>query len=129
MKLRITVEGKVYDVDVEVLDGGTGGPVSPPRPSAAAASAPSAAAPAPAASEAPPAGEDDERVLRSPIAGSVLQVNVAAGDAVKINQVLMVMEAMKMETNIASPQEGKIRTVHVRAGESVRQGQALVEFE
>jgi glutaconyl-CoA/methylmalonyl-CoA decarboxylase subunit gamma len=56
-------------------------------------------------------------------------VNVAPGDQVSLNQVLLVMEAMKMETNIAAPTEGTIKAVHVRSGDTVRQGQPLLEFE
>lgn len=131
MKLRITIENKAYDVDVEVLDANGAmtaqapaapGPAGPSTPMPAPA--PAAPAPAPAA----PSGTD-EKVMKSPIPGAILQLNVSPGDSVKLNQVLLVMEAMKMETNIASPQEGRIAAVHVRIGESVRQGQALVAFE
>jgi len=126
MKLRITVEGKSYDVDVEVLDDST--PYTSPasRPAAAKATETSGAA-APPPSDVPQG--DDEKAVRSPIAGVVLKVNVAPGDEVSVNQVVMVMEAMKMETNIASPIAGKVRTVHVKGGESVKQGQLLVEVE
>jgi biotin carboxyl carrier protein len=136
MKLRITIENKTYDVDVEVLDGNGGGTaVHAPAPAAAPSGKSRAAAPAsaPAARAAAPspAGpvDSDEKVMKSPIPGSILQLNVAPGDSVALNQVLLVMEAMKMETNIASPREGRIAAVHVRIGESVRQGQSLVEFE
>ncbi len=128
MKLRITVEGKVYDVDVEVLDeAAASAPPSASRPAPTAPAAP--AAPAEAPRQAPASATDEERGLRSPIAGSILQVNVAKGEEVSLNQVLMVMEAMKMETNIASPQAGKIAAVHVASGDAVKQGQLLVEFE
>ena len=133
MKLRITIDNKTYDVDVEVLDSNGGTAVAAPPPPVNAAAKP--AAPAPARTPAPvapaPAGPvgGDDRVMKSPIPGTVLQLNVAPGESVKLNQVLLVMEAMKMETNIASPREGRISAVHVHTGESVRQGQALVEFE
>lgn len=112
MKLRITIQGKSYDVDVEVLDqGGT-----------AVASQPAAAS-----SAAPPSGGLEP--CTSPIAGTVTQVNVGPGDAVSANQVLLVMEAMKMETNISSAGAGVVRSVSVAVGDSVTQGDVLVEFE
>lgn len=130
MKLRITLEGRTYEVDVEVVDGAgaTGAPEAQARPAprqeSAGETAQQGSAPAPASDTA--AGEN---LLNSPIAGSVLQVNVKPGDTVTLNQVLLVMEAMKMETNIASPVAGKIKSVQVKQGDTVRQGQALVEFE
>jgi glutaconyl-CoA/methylmalonyl-CoA decarboxylase subunit gamma len=132
MKLRITVEGKTYDVDVEILDGpqSAAAPSSAPAPSRSAAAAPpSGGAPAPAP---PPPSEPaaaGDKVLQSPIAGSVIQVHVKPGDKVPLNHVLLVMEAMKMETNIAAPSEGVIKAVHVKTGDTVRQGQTLIEFE
>lgn len=126
MKLRITLEGKTYDVDVEILDG-QGGTPSEPR-STTQASKPAAAPAAPVAAPADAPAEPGENVLQSPIAGAVLQVNVKAGDTVELNQVLLVMEAMKMETNIASPVAGSVKAVHVNSGDAVRQGQLLVEF-
>lgn len=126
MKLRITVEGKTYDVDVEIVGGASAAmpPPSAPRPVSPTASTPPVAS---SAADAPTVGDD--KSLQSPIAGSVIQVNVAPGDQVSLNQVLLVMEAMKMETNIAAPMEGTIKAVHVRSGDTVRQGQPLLEFE
>ncbi len=137
MKLRITVEGLSYDVEVEFLD--TEAPVLTPQAPQAASqqaaqtsrSAPPAAAPAaaPARPAAQPSGAGSEdRVCKSPIAGTVLQVKVKPGDTVSLNQVIAIMEAMKMETNIASPVAGTVRAVHVSAGDAVKQGQLLVEF-
>jgi glutaconyl-CoA/methylmalonyl-CoA decarboxylase subunit gamma len=131
MKLRITVEGKTYDVEVEVLDGSPAGAM-PPSSSAASPARPQAVGPAAAAAASMPEAEPvaaDAKTLQSPIAGSVIQVNVKVGERVAINQVLIVMEAMKMETNIAAPSEGVIKAVRVSQGDSVRQGQALIEFE
>lgn len=127
MRLRVTVEGKTYNVDVEVLDGESGSSPSTPRPAAAAPAPGATEAPAPAAAAPPPVAAG-ENVLQSPIAGTILSVAVSPGDAVELNQVLMVMEAMKMETNIAAPTAGTIKAVHVSAGDTVKQGQLLVEF-
>lgn len=133
MKLRVTVAGVSYDVDVEVLDAGAitapplGAPVvaQPPKPATSAAPKPGKPAPAPAA--APSAG--GEKVCKSPIAGTVTQVKVKPGDTVAVNQVVVVLEAMKMETNISSPVAGTVKAVNVKAGEAVKHGAVLVELE
>jgi biotin carboxyl carrier protein len=132
MKLKITVHGVAYEVDVEVLDAKdemqrASSPL-PPAPAAAppvsAPGAPSAApAPAPAAG---PIG--DSGGVASPIAGTVLEVKVKAGDEVAQGQTLLVIEAMKMETAIAAPGPGTVKAVPVAAGDAVRENQTLVEF-
>jgi methylmalonyl-CoA carboxyltransferase small subunit len=96
------------------------GPAAPvkPRPTGGKAPAPRAGAEA-----------GGEKSCRSPIAGTITQVRVKAGDTIALNQVLIVMEAMKMETNIASPVVGKVKEVKVKPGEAVKQGQVLVEFD
>jgi glutaconyl-CoA/methylmalonyl-CoA decarboxylase subunit gamma len=135
MKLRITVEGVSYDVDVEVLDQGEGSGMitAPPAvapPVSAAPRGPAPARPSRASSGAAGgASGGGEKTVKSPIAGTITQVRVKAGDAIGLNQVLLVMEAMKMETNIASPVVGKVKAVKVAAGEAVKQGQVLVEFD
>jgi methylmalonyl-CoA carboxyltransferase small subunit len=58
-----------------------------------------------------------------------VQIKIAPGDTVAVNQVLLVMEAMKMETNVASPLAGKVKTIRVSPGDAVKAGQVLVEFE
>lgn len=136
MKLRITVEGKAYDVDVEVLEEGPGGPVygsTSVHSSTVAAPVVNRPAPVPAAAPAPSAPPVEsaagERVVKAPIVGTVVQLKVAPGDTVSVNQVLLVMEAMKMETNVASPIGGKVKALRVAAGEAVKAGQVLIEFE
>src|SRR5690625_6933905 len=113
MRLRVTVEGKTYDVDVEVLDVEAGSSPSTPRPAAAAPAPGASETPAPAAA-APPPVATGENVLQSPIAGTILSVAVSPGDAVELNQVLMVMEAMKMETHSAAPTAGTLTAAHER---------------
>jgi len=128
MKLRITVQNTAYDVDVEVLDAGTAPasvssvPVAPttPAPAAAVPPRPAPAAPTPAAG----GGQS----VTSPIAGNVLEVKVNAGDAVAVNDVVIVLEAMKMESNVVSPHAGTIAQVLVKAGDTVTAGQELVTF-
>jgi methylmalonyl-CoA carboxyltransferase 1.3S subunit len=113
MKLRITVDEKTYEVEVEADETEPvpvrvplGTPAAPPRPA-----------------------EDDDRVCRSPIAGVVVKVAAQPGQTIEPGDILVVLEAMKMETNIAAPIAGKIAAVNVKAGDSVKRGQVLVEFE
>lgn len=139
MKLRITVEGKTYDVDVEVLEQGAAGPVygstsihgstlEAQVASKTTAPVPPAATPPTAAAAAPNAPSSD-RIVKAPIVGTILKLKVAPGDQVEVNQVLLVMEAMKMETNVATPLAGRVKTVRVSPGEAVKAGQVLVELE
>jgi methylmalonyl-CoA carboxyltransferase small subunit len=125
LKLKITVDGKVYEVEVEVSE-----PESPHpgyvAPAAPTTRVPAAAAPAPPSS-APVA--DESKVCRSPCAGVVVRVSAQVGQAIQANDVLLVLEAMKMETAISSPVAGKVAKVRVAVGDAVQAGQVLVEFE
>ena len=94
-KYRVNVNGTVYEVDVEDISGAA--------PVAAPAAAP-AAAPVAAPVSAPAGGEQ----VTSPMPGNILAVNVAAGDTVRKGQVLMILDAMKMENEIMCPCDGKI---------------------
>jgi len=130
MKLKITVHGVAYEVDVEVLDAGEGFPaaVSLPRPRAnSGGAAPASAAPRTAPSVSP-RGTDGGAVT-SPIAGTVVELKCKVGDVVKESQVLLIIEAMKMKTSIAAPTAGKVKTIPVAVGDAVREGQILVELE
>lgn len=128
MKLKITVHGVAYEVDVEVLDAENDFMQASPLPAAYAPHAPMPAQAAPmAAPAAPPRGAAGDNVI-SPIAGTVLEVKVKAGDEVKNGQELLVIEAMKMETAIAAHRDGTVKAVPVAAGDSVRENELLVEF-
>jgi methylmalonyl-CoA carboxyltransferase small subunit len=83
-------------------------------------------APAPPAAGVPVANES--KLCRSPIAGVVVKVSAQPGQAIQVNDVLMVLEAMKMETVITSPVAGKIARVNAAVGDAVQGGQVLVEF-
>ena len=111
----ITVNGNVYDVTVEE---GTG----------SAAPAAKAAAPKAAPKAAPPAGAQGAVKVNAPMPGKILKVNAAAGAAVKKGDVLVVLEAMKMENEICAPQDGTIATVECAAGDSVESGKVLVSL-
>ena len=109
-KYRVNVNGTVYEVELEDITG------------AAPASAPAApAAPAAAPVSAPAGGEK----ITSPMPGNILAVNVAAGDTVRKGQVLMILEAMKMENEIMCPCDGKVVSVSVTKGAAVESGTLL----
>ncbi|MGC3999410.1 MAG: biotin/lipoyl-binding protein [Anaeromyxobacter sp.] len=125
MKLKVTVDGKTYEVDVEASE-----PERPAVQMVAAAparvAAPVMAPPPPAAGGAPVA--DEAKVCRSPISGTVVRVTAQEGQAMQVGDVMLVLEAMKMETNITAPVAAKVAKVNAKVGEAVRTGQVLVEF-
>ena len=126
MKLRITVEGKAYEVEVELLDeaAGSGSPAAPPSVSPPVQLATPVWTP-----PRPGALLSDEKTCRSPIAGVVTRILTKVGQKVKENAPLLVIEAMKMESNIASPTQGIVKSIAVAPGDGVKVGQTLVEFE
>lgn len=118
--LKITVNGVPYDVQVE--EAGASAGTAP-----AAAPAPQAAAPTPAAkpSAAPAA---DAEVVKSPMPGTIMNVKVQAGQSVKSGDVLLVLEAMKMENEIMAPHDAVVDTVLVSKGQGVESGTPLVSL-
>jgi len=127
VKLRITIAGNVYEADVEVLDEDADGPGFAPYASVSPVVPPLAtASPAAASGAVLQAGE---KACVSPVTGLVIRVNVEAGQAVEANELLMVLEAMKMETQVMAPYAGTVKRVHVVAGNSVKAQQVLLEFE
>lgn len=112
-KYNVNVNGTAYEVTVEEVVGGAA-----PAPVAAAP----AAAPAPAPVAAP-AGAGEQ--VKSPMPGNILSVNVNVGDTVAEGQVLMILEAMKMENEISAPQDGTIASIDVRKGDTVNSGDVL----
>ena len=130
MKLRLNIDGKTYEVDVEVFDDNAlrgGGAV---RTAVQSSSAVAVGAAAAAATPAPAAEPIDEsKALRCPISGVVVRVEIEAGQTVKENDTVMVVEAMKMETVINSPRDGKIAKINAKAGDAVQVKQVLVEYE
>ena len=127
---RVSVNGKSYDVVVEEL-GTPAAPASIPAPApAAAAPAPAPApavaatpAPAPMAAKAAPAGGTQ---IICPMPGKIWKLNVREGDAVEEGQLVLVLEAMKMENEIVSPAKGKIAQINCKEGDSVNTGDVLV---
>lgn len=123
-RLRITVDGTAYDVTVEVVEDTDSGmvalpssPASPPPP------APALAAPAPAAAPAAPAGAGD---VTSPLAGTIVSIDVAVGDTVNAGDQVLVLEAMKMNNAVQATMSGTVKSIAVQAGATVVEGQALM---
>jgi methylmalonyl-CoA carboxyltransferase small subunit len=130
LKLQIGIDGKSYEIEVEITEDDTPKPhYIPAQPAATVVTAtPAASAGAPMAS-APTGPVNEGKVCRSPIAGMVTRVNVQPGQQIQPNDLLLVLEAMKMETNVVSPLAGKVKNVTVEQGDGVQLNQVLVEFE
>jgi len=125
LKLKITVGGKVYEVEIEISepDPPQHTYVPPPGQAHVAAQAPATAPPVPS-DLAPVAAED--KVCRSPIGGMVARIPTQVGQSIKVNDVLMVLEAMKMDHTIRAPADGRVDAVHVADGDQVDAGSVLV---
>ena len=129
MKYKITLKGTTYEVEVEkgeamILDEYEAKSPVPPAPAAAApvAAAPVAAAPAAAAPAAVAAGTP----VTSPLPGNIFAIKVKEGDAVKAGDVLIVIEAMKMENEVCAPSDGVVKQIVVSKGALVATGDTLV---
>jgi len=120
MQLKVTVNGVAYDVEVEVEEEPkptlgaifmTGGGFSPPKVSAPAAGAPA-----------------DADSVQAPLSGTVARILVEEGQRIEAGDVVLVLEAMKMETEITAPHAGTVSAVLVSAGSAVSGGQVLVQL-
>ena len=119
---NITVNGVAYSVSVEETAAGA-------APVAAAPAAPKApAAPAAAPKAAAPAGAAGAVSVKAPMPGNILDVKVKAGASVKAGDVLVILEAMKMENEIVAPQDGTVASVNVNKGDTVNSGDVLVSM-
>ena len=114
-KYNVIVNGTAYEIEIEVADAAS---VS----AAPKAAAPKAAAPA-------PAGNGAGQAIECPMPGTILSVNVQTGDAVKKGQLLMVLEAMKMENEILAPCDGRVTGVNVSKGSAVESGITLCTIQ
>ena len=130
MKLKITIDSKVYEVEVEATE-----PEPESLPPSGYIMQPGVArvpAPLPNPASIKSAGSenvDENKVCRSPINGIVVKIAAQLGQAIQPGDTLLVLEAMKMETNITAPVAGKISKINVNSGDGVQAGLILVEFE
>ena len=126
MKLKITIDSKTYEVEVEAAESD-----APAQPTlgipmgSAAVRLPAAQAPAARAESV----ADEDKVCRSPVSGIVVRIAAQIGQTLQAGDILLVLEAMKMETNITSAAAGKVASIKVAPGDSVQSGQVVVEFE
>jgi methylmalonyl-CoA carboxyltransferase small subunit len=127
VKLKVTIDGKTYEVDVEATEPES--PVQPLRPVEPAQVRVPAAAPPPVPVPAGGPAVDEAKVCRSPVAGIAVRIAAQVGQTLQTGDVLIVLEAMKMETNITAPSAGKIASIKVNQGDPVQSGQIVVEFE
>ena len=115
---KVNVNGTDYEVELENQ------PVAAPAATPVAAAPAAQAAPAAAAPEAKPAGPGVK--VTSPLPGVIIEVSVKEGQAVKAGQKVAVIEAMKMENEIAATQDGTVTAIHVAKGDSVLEGADVV---
>ena len=132
MIYKVTLNGKVYEVEVEKGEAVIQAEYDAALP-AAAPSAPAAApaAPAPAAAPAPtaPAAQAGANAVPSPLPGNINAVNFSVGQSVKAGDVVIILEAMKMENEIVSPKAGTITKLYVQKGAVVNTGDPLFDVE
>lgn len=117
----ITVNGTPYNVTVEEGTSSAAPVASTPAPAPVVAPAPQAA---PKAASAPAAAGSVK--VDAPMPGNILDVKVSNGTAVKAGQVLVILEAMKMENEIVAPQDGTVASINVNKGDTVEAGQTIV---
>lgn len=129
MKIQIVVGGRAYEVEVDVEgDEGLRG-VLGPLPAGAETIQSTRVPTAPRPHSPSDVDADESKVCRSPVAGIVVRVVVQPGEQLQLDGLLVVLEAMKMETSVTAPIAGIVKAVKVAAGEAVKLNQILVEFE
>lgn len=124
MKLRITIDAKTYEVDVEAAEPDTPAAQLGIHVESAAVRLPASPVAAPKADTA----FNEDEVCRSPVSGIVVRVAAQIGQTLQAGDILLVLEAMKMETNITSAGSGKVAAIKVAPGDAVQAGQVVVEF-
>ena len=133
MKYNVTLNGKIYEVDVTESDAVVIGisqvpvatVVAAPAPVAAPAAAPAPVAEAPAAPAAPAPVSADGTQVKAPMPGTILAVKKNVGDAVKAGDVIVVLEAMKMENDIVAPCDGTVKSINAPKGTTVNTDDVL----
>jgi methylmalonyl-CoA carboxyltransferase small subunit len=128
LKLQIKIDGKTYEAEVEVLEEAESQPSYAPYPSAPAEQ-PMPAAGAYTPGRAVEVHAANEKQYRSPVTGLVIKVNVEPGQEIQPNDIIMVLEAMKMETSMTAHHAGKVKSVNVAPGNPVKLHQILIELE
>lgn len=120
-RFNVTVNGKAYDVAVEEITDGSAPAVAAP------VAAPAAPASTPATAAAPAAGAGES--VTAPMPGTILDVKANVGDTVTRGQVIMILEAMKMENDIVAPCDGKITSIIAKKNDTVNSGDVLATVQ
>jgi len=130
VKLQILIDGTMYEAEVEVAQDDYPLQTQDNRPAPATATIQSTVLrtpPKPGSSLE--SNVDESKLCRSPVAGIVVRVNVQPGQQLQVNDPMVVLEAMKMETNVTAPIAGKLKSVNVSPRDTVKVNEILVEFE
>ena len=125
-KYRVVVDGTAYTVEVESLGAGAAMPAMPAAPVATPSAPAPAAAPAPAPAPAAPAAPAEGSQVTAPMPGKILNVKVNVGDSVKEGDLVLLLEAMKMENEVFASATGKVVQIPVKSGDSVNTGDVLM---
>lgn len=121
MKKRIVVDGNTYEVEYDDPETSSSSPVDPVQ---------SLVLPTPPDPRVPlQSNVDESKVCRSPVDGIVTRIDVKAGQQVKRGDILLVVEAMKMENNVTAHCTASVTSVKIKAGQAVKAGQILTQFE
>jgi methylmalonyl-CoA carboxyltransferase 1.3S subunit len=127
LKRQIVIDGKTYEVEYDPTDENS----SPSAPSASSVERPQSLVlptpPVPGSSG--PSDIDESKVCRSPVAGIVARITVEAGQSVEAGEIVVVVDAMKMENNLTAAAAAKVSSVEVKVGDTVKVSQIVVEFE
>lgn len=123
-KFNIKVNGTAYEVEVEEIGGAVSSAPAVSAPVSAPAAAPTPKAEAPKA--AAPLGSAGSVKVEAPMPGTVLRVNVNVGDTVEEGQAVVILEAMKMENEIAAPKSGTVASINATQGSAVNTGDLLI---
>ena len=124
MKHQIVINGKTYEVEYDDADENAS-PSAPPIEPAQSIVLPTP--PVPGSSQ--PSEVDESKLCRSPVSGIVARVNVEVGQSVQAGEIVVVVEAMKMENNLATAVAARVNSVKVKVGDTVKVTQIMVEFE
>lgn len=123
MKVRVVIDGKAYEVEYEPKEENS---LTPPGPEQRAQSLVLPTQPVPGSGKS---DVDESKVCRSPVAGIVVRIHVEPGRLLRAGDILLVVEAMKMENNLTAAAAVKIKSVKVKVGDAVKVGEILIEFE
>jgi len=124
-KFKVVVNGKEYIVEIEEF-GETAAPPSSTAPVSPVSTAPTPATTTPEVKQQSLTVEGGEGAVTAPMPGKILDIRVKVGDAVKSGDVLLILEAMKMENEIVAPKDGTVKEIRVNVGDTVDRGAVLV---